>query len=787
MADNDGRITAIIRWIRIPVILLIAVLVGLAVPQIPKIKLDFGFHSFFENSRGLPALQEYKELYGEDVNLIIVILEADDIFKARNLRAIERLSEFLGTRKEITGVTSLTDVDVIRNVKEDGEDDGELRIEPFIKDIPDDTAALDALREEASQSRQLRRFLISDNGKVTAVVGELEGHLKRQNRLIADVEKWIETEHSRHPESTVRHFMGGMNVIQLEYESKATDNMFSTAILIVVIMGFILLLQYRRITGVVLPVLCSLVSMALVVGLMVAVGQTVNVVSQLIPELMIIIGIADGIYILSRFFEEREKLPPGRALDVTMRHMIVACFFTSLTTAVGFGSLYAADMYLIKRFGVFCAVGVMISYVNVILITSAALSFSRKRPSGGAAGSSGSGKKDDLTEKILRWSVRAIAAHPRVIVAVSVILIVAASGLSLRIKTQHRLLSELDPENPTVKVNELFENNLFGVLSFAIELQGPEGSMVEPKVLKKIDGIVRGLEKDEGVRKTLSLSETLKEFNEKWMDEGPGEYKLPKSRELAVQYLDFLDPELKKKIVNEDYSKTRIMLRTKNLPSKWWVEKQEVLTPKLDSLFPPGGEITWRYNGSSHLAAETLEHLIHDLLSTMILSIVMITILMTLLFRSITIGLISMIPNLMPLSMTFGFMGAAGIELRPATAIIFAVSLGIAVNDTIHLMARFREELKKTADIREAVNATVMSAGRPVIYTSVLLIAGYSVLLTSDFVAVRHFSLLFSITLITALWADLLLTPILLIFAGKRIVKGRTDSKIDRKNSEGKP
>ena len=780
MAEKDGRITAIIRRIRIPVILLIAVLVGLAVPQIPKIKLDFGFHSFFEKSRGLPALQEYKEQYGEDVNLLIIIVKADNIFKARNLRAIERLSKFLGTKKEITGVTSLTDVDVIRNVDE------ELRIEPFIKDIPDDAAALDALRREASESRQLRRFLISDNGKVTAVVGEIEGNLKRQNRLIADVEKWIESDRSRHPETTVKHFMGGLNVIQMEYESKATDNMFSTAVLIVAIMGIILLLQYRRITGVILPVLCSLVSMAMVVGLMTVVGQSINVVSQLIPELMIIIGIADGIYILSRFFEEREKLPPGRALEVTMRHMIVACFFTSLTTAVGFGSLYAADMYLIKQFGIFCAVGVMISYVNVILITSAALSFSRKRPAGRAAGNSGSGKKDDLTEKCLRWVVRTFTNRPRVIIAVSVILIAAALGLSLRIKTQHRLLSELDPENPTVKVNTLFENNLFGVLSFAIELQGPEGSMVEPKVLKKIDGIVAELEKDEGVRKTLSLSETLKEFNEKWMDEGPEEYKLPKSRKLAVNYLDFLDPELKKKIVNEDYSKTRIMLRTKNLPSKWWVEKQEYLTPKLEGLFPPGGEIAWRYNGSSHLGANTLEHLIYDLLTTMILSIVLITILMTLLFRSIRIGLISMIPNLMPLTMTFGFMGAAGIELRPATAIIFAVSLGIAVNDTIHLMARFREELKRQTDIREAVTATVMSAGRPVIYTSVLLIAGYCVLLTSDFVAVRHFSLLFSITLISALWADLLFTPILLIFAGKKLIKGRSDIAIDRNYSERK-
>jgi predicted RND superfamily exporter protein len=314
----------------------------------------------------------------------------------------------------------------------------------------------------------------------------------------------------------------------------------------------------------------------------------------------------------------------------------------------------------------------------------------------------------------------------------------------------------------------MFERSLFGVLSYGIEFQGPPESMVEPGTLKKIDGIVSLVEKREGVRKTLSLPETLKELNEKWMNEGKRYFALPKSKSLAVNYLDLLDPDIKRRIVSEDYSATRIMIRTMNLPSSWWYDLMDILTPVLDRDFPKGSGITWRYNGSSHLAAKTLHHLIRDLLSTMVLSIVTITLLMTLLFRSLRIGLISMVPNLIPLALTFGFMGLSGIELRPATAIIFAVSLGIAVNDTIHMMARFREEMKRRAHIEDAVTATIMSAGRPVIYTSVLLIGGYCVLLFSDFIAVKHFSLLITVTLLSALWADLLITPVLLLRFGKK-------------------
>jgi len=265
----------------------------------------------------------------------------------------------------------------------------------------------------------------------------------------------------------------------------------------------------------------------------------------------------------------------------------------------------------------------------------------------------------------------------------------------------------------------------------------------------------------------------------KWMGEGEKYFALPTSRAMAAQYLEFLDPEIKGKIVNDTYSRTRVMLMVRNLPSTWWYALMERLTPELDRLFPPGGAIKWRYNGSSHLAARTLHHMMWDMFSTMGSSLLAITILMALLFRSVRIGLLSMIPNVTPLITTAGFMGAAGIELRPATSVIFAIALGIAVNDTIHLLARFREEMRLTHDPREADTRTIMKAGRPVIYTSLLLMLGYLVLVRSPFTAVRDFSILFALTLLSALLSDLFLTNVLLVHVIGRMKgnKGRIAQK----------
>jgi|GEM_PF-5469492 len=766
------------RWISrffhratIPIIALFFLGAGFGAYKATKIKLDFGFHSFFEKSADLPSLTRYKDIYGEDINLIIVTVQAKEIFTPGVLGAIERLTEFSKNQPEVQQVTSLTNVNVLRSGEE------EVLVEPFLKSVPSQPEKCAELRKEALSNSFLRRFLISDDSTCSAVILELKGHLKRQNRLISVIENFISSEINKNRGEKIEYFLGGVNVIQREYERTATQDMILNGILILLIMGVFLAFFYRNLFCVILPILSSLVSLSLILGFMSITGEPVTLVSQLVPELVLILSIADGVYVLSRYIEEREKHPPQKALELTMRAMIVACFFTSATTAAGFGSCVTASMYLIRRFGIYIAIAVGISFLSVILLIPSFLSFWKTERVPSTANSTTMPESPPLwgieriVRKVLQFVVNAVLKHPRVIIISSILLTLISIYFSLRIEVQHRLLSEISEDNPVFKANKIFEEKLFGILSFGIEFEGKPDSMIEPEVLRKIDDVVKEIEKDKNVRTTNSIPKLLKEFNMKWMGEGEKYYKIPESRKLASQYMEFFDPEMKRKLITDDYSKTRISITTKNCPSSWWFKTMERLRPVLEKKFPPQSGISWRFNGSSHLTAIVLHKLLRDMLLTMLTSLIAVTVLMALLFKSLRIGLISMIPNICPIIVTAGFMGAVGIELRPATSIIFAVSLGIAVNDTIHLMARFREEILSGQSIDRAIEETLLNAGKPVIGTSFLLMFGYLVLLRSEFIAVRDFAILFSVTIFSALIFDLFLTGVLLRYTVKKGAK----------------
>jgi len=289
---KEGAAYRFFRVARVPLILLFIALTALSLAELGRLRTDFGFHSLFEKSAGLDRLIAYKQTYGEDVNLLIVSARAPGgVFTPGALARIDALTRFLEARPEIHRVTSLTKVDVIRS-RED-----ELAVEPFMASVPQEGAALAALREEALASRQLRRYLVSDDATVSAVIGEFKGHLENRDAIIEATEQWIarDAAAARPGGAKVALFLGGLNVIQRAYEKASSQDIVRNGVAIFLVMGVILFLQYRSVAGVVLPLLASLVSLALVLGLMAVTGEPINMVSQVVPELILILGVADGV------------------------------------------------------------------------------------------------------------------------------------------------------------------------------------------------------------------------------------------------------------------------------------------------------------------------------------------------------------------------------------------------------------------------------------------------------------------------------------------------------------
>jgi predicted RND superfamily exporter protein len=220
--------------------------------------------------------------------------------------------------------------------------------------------------------------------------------------------------------------------------------------------------------------------------------------------------------------------------------------------------------------------------------------------------------------------------------------------------------------------------------------------------------------------------------------------------------------------VTSDFRNARIHVRVSDVGAKAQLQLAERFEDKLGSLFGADSGVNYRLTGDAFVASVALDSFIRDLFYSLLIAIVIIFAMMTVVFRSLKLGLVSMLPNTIPLVMTFGYMGLMGINLNTTTIIIFAISLGLAVDDTIHFLARFREELDRRDTAKEAILYTYYGAGRAILLTSVLLVTGLAVLLLSDFVPTRQFGILTSITIGGAVFGDLILLPSLLYLLYRR-------------------
>jgi predicted RND superfamily exporter protein len=242
---------------------------------------------------------------------------------------------------------------------------------------------------------------------------------------------------------------------------------------------------------------------------------------------------------------------------------------------------------------------------------------------------------------------------------------------------------------------------------------------------------------------------------------------MPDSRE-QIEQLHLLiagapdEPAGVNRFVTSDFRNARLLLRVSDVGAKAQLKLAKRLEDRLDEAFGEVATVDYRLTGDAYVASVALDSFIRDLFYSLLVAFGIIFVMMTFVFRSLKLGLISMLPNTIPLVLTFGYMGLMGINLNTTTIIIFAISLGLAVDDTIHFLARFREEIDRRDTAKEAILYTYYGAGRAILLTSVLLVTGLAVLLLSDFVPTRQFGILTSITIGGAVFGDLILLPSLL-------------------------
>jgi predicted RND superfamily exporter protein len=337
----------------------------------------------------------------------------------------------------------------------------------------------------------------------------------------------------------------------------------------------------------------------------------------------------------------------------------------------------------------------------------------------------------------------------------------------------NNILEFYSEDSPVYRSNQVMEESLAGIIPYSISFRGEQDLFKDPVFLEKLLALQQILEGDPLVGKTLSLADFVKEMHVAFNAEGAFESPMPASREAVAQYLLLFSvsghEEELERLVNQDYSWGNIDVRCNSADSDIIGAHLNAVEGWIHSIFPEEKtSFQVHLTGAAVFAYSTLDDLMGDMIRSIFMAVVIIFIVITLEFRSLRIGLMSMIPNLIPVLLTYGAMGWMGIKLELSTVVVFTISLGIAVDDSIHFLVRFREEFRKHGDHEQAIRNAFQGAGKAIVHTTVILVLGLGVLSLSSLPPTTKFAYLTATTLTSALLADLFVLPAcILIFKFK--------------------
>lgn len=708
-----------------------------------------------------------ERLFGGDHTCFIALHPpAGDCFSPPVLEKIARLTTALEQLPGVAAVTSLTHVGTIR-----GSVDG-LEVRPLIEEIPHDPAALAELRRTATTDRLLHRNLISDDGSYTAIVVELDpspAGLKIRDATLQAVERIADR--ARGPEEVA---VAGAPMVGRVFRATMAGDLGRLVPLTLVVIGACLWLLFRRPRAILLPTLAVGAAMVWTLGLMRLFHTPLSMITTALPPVLIAVGVAYGVHVLAAYWGElRAGRDRSRAVRRAVTRVAWPVILSALTTAAGFASIAVSPIRTLQEFGAFSVAGVLFSMVLALTLVPICLDLL-------PAENWDRWRKRRRQWPIDRWLKRIGSFSRRerlAVVAMALLILALSAGGIARLVADTDYLSYLPERAPIRQAVALFNRHLAGATTFTVVFEGDRpGRFRQPDALQFLADLQHRLAGDPGVDTSTSLADFVAVMNRALHDDDPAFEHVPETADEIGQLLLLfsLGDEAEGVLapyVNYDGSIARLTYRSHLTSSRAQVALARRIEQYCERHQPTG--IHARQTGSAYYLAASSMGIVRSQARSLGITAVVIAILMIALFRSARTTLLILVPNILPIAMVFGLMGWWGIELSTGTAIIAAISLGIAVDDTLHLVLRYREELAPrldpTAPVRvrraaqeAAMATTLIETGRPIFYTTVTLVVGFSVLAASSFVPVRMLGILTATIMCFCLFGDLLLLPALL-------------------------
>ncbi len=689
--------------------------------------------------RQSPAWALYQEslsAFGSD-EVVVVAVPADAPFSTAALETVRDLS---GRFEKIPGVARVDSLATVPLI--DADPSGALSLEPSIgHSVPSTEPERGRLAVQVSQDRLAKRSLVSVDGRTFALNLSLEGPPSGFDRVVAAIRDEVA--------ASGPAWVSGVPVFRTEANRRTRSEILLLAPFTAILMAGFLFAVFRSPVAVIVPTLASSLGSWMTLGVIGFVGRPVNASSMILPSVLLALGCAYVMHVLCAAVGAGDR----RSLSRAARAVATPIALSGATTALGFLAIGTVRIEAAQELGAFGGVGVLVVLFAALTIAPAALALwpLPRRP----------GVVHEWIDSGLRgWVVSLVSKRAWVLLAVWAALL-CGFGIGLVQTTVSTDLTRWFPGSSEVRQSyEEIKSRLAGISPMNVVIQAADGdSVARPATIRAVADLASFLEKDEAVGRALSVADPLTQLHQGFTaDLSAG---LPRSASAIEQYLLLLESvEQLSDLITADRSAANILLRVNDNASDrlvaigkraedWWLENGPTGTRAYST-------------GIMFEFGRAEEAIAYGQLQGLGLALVAISAVLLVVLRAPRTALTAIVPNLVPLIVVFGLMGFLGVPLDVGNIVLGSLALGIAVDDTIHFLARYEELEKEGVGVREVLDGTLSRILRPVVYTTIAIGLGFSVLAISGFTVVRNLGLVTTAMVMLCLLADLLLLPVLL-------------------------
>ena len=816
------------RWFVIGFFILISLL---AATQLPKLRFDFSPDAMLEFSDEEIAYQHsFEEKYGSNSNLFLLVFSApESIVNAKSLADLRDLTERVETVDGISGAYSLSKVPdssdagaraLLRGKLPDLIPDGELS--------PDQVEKI-ASRVETSDL--LRGNLISANGQhalITISLPEDNASPEAFMPVFREIEAKIDQWRSDGERGAYAISYGGLPYIR----AMTVDTMKREQLHLWPVVGLLyviaMIVIFKSFWQAIMPLACIGCVILWSISIMVINDMPVTMINNTLPLLILVIGVTNGIYIIFRILDERRKgKDKTKAIVDGVYRMALASLLTTSTTSIGFGSLLVAKAKILNGFGFITALAVMFIYVAIIFFMPQVLSLinlnprrkkdvvsdgdengdhalpletpasqeipqalpletqleaqkstlqeisqvlpletqqSASREAQQAQNAQKTPSKPTLFDTFMEGVAHFTVKYRALIVAAAIILLIACVGVASQIRFNSKVNDVFQDTHPVSMTNALIEEHLGGMLPVEIDL-----TIDEPNGFRNVERLAsicklqREIVAIDGIISGISICDIVAETGIDW-DTPPNQTQLN-----AVFFgIKRFNPKQYASFMTDDAQGMHISLR---IPDNGYEKSQQTLEKVDDAIQSslPATGAKARFTGIGYNSTLGLDHFMSDLYSSLLTAFIIIFAILLVAFRSFWSGVVAILPNVLPLAMTLAFLPIYGYNFNTTSVLVFTISIGLAVDNSIHVIQRFRQEFRCERTVEDALVVALRSSGRAIVQSNLLLCSGLAVLLLSDFDPISRVGVLTMTTIGSALVISIILLPAEIAFIGHKM------------------